>query len=466
MEEGKVSLLVERIKEFFTEDEFSTELAERFAYAKDVSPLDVSADVLPDVVVWPRTSEQVSNLVKVASEMSVPVVPRGAGSGESGGSMPVEGGVVLDLTFMKKVLDLDEKNLTCLVEPGIVCDDLNFFLKKKGFFLPPVPASSEMATIGGCVANNSGGYRTVKYGSFKNWVMELEVVLPDGDIIRTGAKTRKSSSGYDLTRLYVGSEGTLGIFTKILLRVHPLPQCIRLVTATFDDIIKACDMTVELMSSDIIPSAVEIMDRLSIEAVRNYGVKLPRCDSFLIVELDGFEADVEQRVERVKKMALDCGADEVSVGTSEDEINALWKGRKSITPALVAIKPSIIDEDVAVPVANVPDLFKRLVKIAKDLDIEIATYGHVGDGSLHPDILFDKRNPEEVKKAFRAIEMLREATLSLDGTVTAEHGIGLRRKKYLELEYGSKEVEIMGRIKRALDPKNIMNPKKILDLGE
>jgi glycolate oxidase len=466
MEEGKVSLLVERIKEFFTEDEFSTELAERFAYAKDVSPLDVSADVLPDVVVWPRTSEQVSNLVKVASEMSVPVVPRGAGSGESGGSMPVEGGVVLDLTFMKKVLDLDEKNLTCLVEPGIVCDDLNFFLKKKGFFLPPVPASSEMATIGGCVANNSGGYRTVKYGSFKNWVMELEVVLPDGDIIRTGAKTRKSSSGYDLTRLYVGSEGTLGIFTKILLRVHPLPQCIRLVTATFDDIIKACDMTVELMSSDIIPSAVEIMDRLSIEAVRNYGVKLPRCDSFLIVELDGFEADVEQRVERVRKMALDCGADEVSVGTSEDEINALWKGRKSITPALVAIKPSIIDEDVAVPVANVPDLFKRLVKIAKDLDIEIATYGHVGDGSLHPDILFDKRNPEEVKKAFRAIEMLREATLSLDGTVTAEHGIGLRRKKYLELEYGSKEVEIMGRIKRALDPKNIMNPKKILDLGE
>ncbi len=466
MEEGKVSLLVERIKEFFTEDEFSTELAERFAYAKDVSPLDVSADVLPDVVVWPRTSEQVSNLVKVASEMSVPVVPRGAGSGESGGSMPVEGGVVLDLTFMKKVLDLDEKNLTCLVEPGIVCDDLNFFLKKKGFFLPPVPASSEMATIGGCVANNSGGYRTVKYGSFKNWVMELEVVLPDGDIIRTGAKTRKSSSGYDLTRLYVGSEGTLGIFTKILLRVHPLPQCIRLVTATFDDIIKACDMTVELMSSDIIPSAVEIMDRLSIEAVRNYGVKLPRCDSFLIVELDGFEADVEQRVERVRKMALDCGADEVSMGTSEDEINALWKGRKSITPALVAIKPSIIDEDVAVPVANVPDLFKRLVKIAKDLDIEIATYGHVGDGSLHPDILFDKRNPEEVKKAFRAIEMLREATLSLDGTVTAEHGIGLRRKKYLELEYGSKEVEIMGRIKRALDPKNIMNPKKILDLGE
>ena len=466
MEEGQVSLLVERIKEFFTEDEFSTELAERFAYAKDVSPLDVSADVLPDVVVWPRTSEQVSNLVKVASEMSVPVVPRGAGSGESGGSMPVEGGVVLDLTFMKKVLDLDEKNLTCLVEPGIVCDDLNFFLKKKGFFLPPVPASSEMATIGGCVANNSGGYRTVKYGSFKNWVMELEVVLPDGDIIRTGAKTRKSSSGYDLTRLYVGSEGTLGIFTKILLRIHPLPQCIRLVTATFDDIIKACDMTVELMSSDIIPSAVEIMDRLSIEAVRNYGVKLPRCDSFLIVELDGFEADVEQRVERVRKMALDCGADEVSVGTSEDEINALWKGRKSITPALVAIKPSIIDEDVAVPVANVPDLFKRLVKIAKDLDIEIATYGHVGDGSLHPDILFDKRNPEEVKKAFRAIEMLREATLSLDGTVTAEHGIGLRRKKYLELEYGSKEVEIMGRIKRALDPKNIMNPKKILDLGE
>ena len=466
MDEGKVSQLVERIKDFLSEDEFSTELAERYTYAKDVSPLDVSGDVLPDVVVWPKTTEQVSSLVKVASEMSVPVVPRGAGSGESGGAMPVEGGVVLDLTFMKKVLKLDAKNLTCLVEPGIVCDDLNFFLRKKGFFLPPVPASSEMATIGGCVANNAGGYRTVKYGSFKNWVMELEVVLPDGDIIRTGAKTRKSSAGYDLTRLYVGSEGTLGIFTKILLRVHPLPPCVRLLTATFDDIQDACGMAVELMSSDIIPSAVEIMDRLSIEAVRNYGVELPRCNAILIVELDGLEVDVDQRMEQVRKIALGQNASEVSIGTSEKEINALWKGRKSITPALVAIKPNIIDEDIAVPVSNVPELFKQLKKISEELGLQIATYGHVGDGSLHPDILFDQRNPEETERAFKSVEMLREATLSLDGTITAEHGIGLRRKKYLEKEYGPKELEIMRRIKRALDPKNIMNPKKILDFGE
>jgi len=466
MNEEKVSLFAERISDFLTEDEFSLELAERYCYVKDVSPIDVSVETLPDVIVWPKTSEQVSNLVKVASEMSIPVIPRGAGSGEAGGSMPVEGGVVIDFTFMKNVLNLDEKNLTCLVEPGIVCDDLNFILKKKGFFLPPVPASSEMATIGGCVANNAGGYRTVKYGSFKNWVMELEVVLPDGDIIRTGAKTRKSSSGYDLTRLYVGSEGTLGVFTKILLRIHPLPQCIRLLTATFDDIIDACDMAVELMSGDIMPSAVEIMDHLSIEAVRNFGVELPRCDSILIVELDGLEVDVEQRLERVRKTALDHKANEVNVGTSEEEINALWKGRKSITPALVAIKPNIIDEDIAVPVANAPELFRHIKKISEDLDIDIATYGHVGDGNLHPDILFDKRNPEEIEKAFRAVEMLREATLSLDGTVTAEHGIGLRRKKYLEMEYGEKEVKIMNQIKLALDPKNIMNPKKILDLSE
>jgi len=466
MDEEKVSLFAERIRDFLSEDEFSLELAERFTYVKDVSPLDVSVDTLPDVVVWPKTVEQVSSLVKVASEMSVPIVPRGAGSGEAGGSMPVDGGVVLDLTFMKNVLELDEKNLTCLVEPGIVCDDLNYFLKKKGFFLPPVPASSEMATIGGCVANNAGGYRTVKYGSFKNWVMELEVVLPDGDIIKTGAKTRKSSSGYDLTRLYVGSEGTLGVFTKILLRIHPLPQCIRLVTANFDDILDVCNVAVELMSSDILPSAVEIMDRLSIEAVRNYGVELPQCDSILVVELDGFEVDVEQRIERVKRIALDHKASDVNVGTSEEEINALWKGRKSITPALVAIKPNIIDEDIAVPVANVPDLFKHIQKIVDDLGVDIATYGHVGDGNLHPDILFDKRNPEEVKKAFRAVEMLREATLSLGGTVTAEHGIGLRRKKYLEKEYGAKEVEIMNQIKIALDPKNIMNPRKIFDSRE
>jgi len=195
-------------------------------------------------------------------------------------------------------------------------------------------------------------------------------------------------------------------------------------------------------------------------------VELPRCDSILIVELDGFELDVEQRVERVRRIALDHNASDVNVGTSEEEINALWKGRKSITPALVAIKPNIIDEDIAVPVASAPDLFRHIKKISEKLDIDIATYGHVGDGNLHPDILFDKRNPEEIKKAFMAVEMLREATLSLDGTVTAEHGIGLRRKKYLEKEYGEKEVTIMNQIKLALDPKNIMNPKKILDLGE
>jgi glycolate oxidase len=208
------------------------------------------------------------------------------------------------------------------------------------------------------------------------------------------------------------------------------------------------------------------MDRLSIEAVINYGVELPRCDAILIVELDGFETDVEQRIEKVRKIALSHGAKEVNVGTSEEDINALWKGRKSITPALVALKPNIIDEDIAVPVSNVPELFKQLKKTSEDLGVDIATYGHVGDGNLHPDILFDKRNPEEVKRAFEAVDVLRKATLSLDGTVTAEHGIGLRRKKYLEKEYGSKEVEIMRRIKKALDPKNIMNPKKILDLGE
>ncbi len=371
------SKFADRIKVFLSDDEFSFELAERACYIMDVSPMDVPGDRLPDVVVWPKNTEQVSELVKVASEMSIPIVPRGAGSGEAGGSMPVEGGIVMDLTFMKKVLAFDEKNLTCLVEPGVVCDDLNAFLKKNGFFLPPVPASSEMATIGGCVANNAGGYRTVKYGSFKNWVMELEVVLPDGEIIKTGAKTRKSSSGYDLTRLYVGSEGTLGIFTKILLRVHPLPQCIRLVTANYDDIQDACNMAVELMSSDIIPSAVEIMDRLSIEAVINYGVELPRCDAILIVELDGFEIDVEQRIEQVKKIALGHGAKEVNVGTSEEDIKALWKGRKSITPALVALKPNIIDEDIAVPVSNVPELFKHIKKTSEDLGVEARIVGRI-----------------------------------------------------------------------------------------
>jgi glycolate oxidase len=286
-------------------------------------------------------------------------------------------------------------------------------------------------------------------------------VLPNGDVIWTGAKTRKSSSGYDLTRLFVGSEGTLGIFTKILLRIQPLPECRKVFLAFYNNVDDASETIVKIMKSKLFPSSAEIMDKISIDAVSRYGVKLPKIGGMVIVELDGSEKDVMERLELVKEMALECGAIETSVGASAKEDKELWKARKSVTPAFALIKPNVIDEDLAVPVTAVPEFFRRIDQLSKELKIDIATYGHAGDGNLHPDILFDERNPDEVKRAIIAVDKLREITMDLGGTLTAEHGIGIRRAQSMPMEHSDEEINAMRLIKRALDPNNVMNPGKM-----
>ena len=459
--QAEVANIVKRIEEIVGQENLSTELIERFCYSRDFSFVDVEPEVMPDVIVWPTLVEQVSQIVKLANQYELPVVPRGAGTGEHGGAMPIRGGMLLDFTKMNKILEIDQENMTCLVEPGVVLDRLDFVLSKDGFFLPPTPASSGACTIGGCVANNSAGYRTVKYGSFRNWVLALEVILPNGDIIWTGSSTRKTSSGYDLTRLFVGSEGTLGIFTKIRLRIHPLPECRKVFLAFYNNLDDASEAIVKIMASKIFPSSAEIMDRISIEAVARYGIKLPKIGGMTIIELDGGEKDVMERLELVKDITLQCGATETRVGASAEEDAKLWRARKSVTPAFASIKPNVIDEDIAVPVTKLPELFKRIEQLSEELKIDIATYGHAGDGNLHPDILFDQRNPDEVKRAIMAVGKLREITMDLGGTLTGEHGIGLRRAQAMTMEHSDKEINVMRLIKRALDPNNIINPGKM-----
>ncbi len=459
--ERQIPDLVKEIEGIVGADSLSTDSTERFCYSRDFSFIDVEPEVMPDVIVWPTSSQQVSQIVRLANQFRVPVVPRGAGTGEHGGAMPIRGGILLDFTKMNKILEIDEANMTCLVEPGVVVDDLGRALAKRGFFLPPSPASSEACTVGGNVANNSAGYRTVKYGSYRNWVLALEVVLPNGEIIWTGSKTRKTSSGYDLTRLFVGSEGTLGIFTGIRLRIHPLPECRKVFLAFYNNVDDASETIVKIMASKIFPSSAEIMDKTSIEAVARYGIKLPKIGGMVVVELDGSEKEVVERLELVRKVALECGAIETRVGASAQEDEELWRARRSVTPAFASIEPNVIDEDIAVPVTNLPELFRRIERLSKELDIEIATYGHAGDGNLHPDILFDQRDPDEVKRAIMAVGKLREITIELGGTLTAEHGIGLRRAQAMTMEHTDEEMNVMRSIKRALDPNDIMNPGKM-----
>ncbi len=458
---GAPANLISSLEEIVGPENVSTEPAELICYARDFSFIDVETRSLPDVVVWPTSTRQVAEIVRLANEFKMPIIPRGAGTGECGGAMPVTGGIVVDLFKMDRIIEFNKADMWVLVEPGIVGDKLNMFLAKHGFFYPPVPASSEMSTIGGNVATNAAGYRTVKYGSTSRWVMALEVVLPNGKVIWTGSRTRKTSSGYDLTRLFVGSEGTLGIFTKVMLRIHPLPECRVVLTAHYPSIDDACRTVIDIMSGRILPSAVEIMDRMSIQAVINYGVELPSAEAIVIVELDGGREEVEGRIELVKEVFRRNNALGVDIGVTEEEQKRLWKGRKSITPALASIKPNVIDEDICVPVSKLLELFKGIGEISRELAIDIATYGHAGDGNLHPDVLFDKRKPEEVEKAVEAVKRMRKLTLRLGGTITGEHGIGLRRASSLPMEHSPEALEAMKAIKKALDTNNIMNPGKI-----
>jgi glycolate oxidase len=459
--QAEVANVVKEIEEIVGEGNLSTESIERYCYSRDFSFIDVEGEVMPDVIVWPTSAEQISQIVMLANRHKIPVVPRGAGTGEHGGAMPIRGGILLDLTKMNRILEIDEGNMTCLVEPGVVVDNLAGFLAKRGFFLPPAPASSEACTVGGNAANNSAGYRTVKYGSYRNWVLGLQVVLPNGEIIWTGSKTRKTSSGYDLTRLFVGSEGTLGVFTKIRLRIHPLPESRKVLLAFYNNVNDACQTIVKIMASKIFPSSAEIMDKTSIDAVARYGIKLPKIGGMAIVELDGSERDVMERLDRVREIALQCGAIETRVGASAEEDEELWRARKSVTPAFALIRPNVIDEDIAVPVTKLPELFRRIEQLCEELKIEIATYGHAGDGNLHPDILFDQREPDQVKRAIAAVDRLRQIAIDLGGTITGEHGIGLRRAHAMTMEHTNMEIDVMRSIKRALDPSDIMNPGKI-----
>jgi glycolate oxidase subunit GlcD len=453
--------IAQKLEEIIGLDSFSTEQVDLFCGSQDYSPT-LEGMKMAEFIVWPNSPEEISQIVRFANENKIPIVPRGAGTGECGGAIPTKGGIIIDLSRMNKVLEIDVDNMYCVTETGIIYDELNTILAKRGVFYPPEPGSSEACTIGGTIANNSGGIPTVKYGKAINNVIGIEVVLPNGDITWTGSRTRKSSSGYELTHLFVGSEGTLGIFTKARLRIRPLPESKRVVLAFFKEVDEASRAIVKIMSKGFEASAVEIMDKISLDAVVKYGgFNFPESGAITVVELDGRENYVMDRLKDVKDLLQECGAIEIRVSADAKESEQLWQARKSVTPAFAVIKPNCIDDDVAVPVSKLPELMARIQKLSEEVGLDIATYGHAGDGNLHPDILFDQRDPDQLKRAFLASDKLHELAVELGGSVTGEHGIALRRAKFMELEHSEPEMFVMNSIKKALDPNNIMNPGKM-----
>lgn len=417
----------------------------------------------PERVVQPITAEEISRIVKMAVRERVPLYPRGEATSLSGGPLPVRGGLVLDLTRMNHTLDVDRENLLAVVSPGVLTSEVHQAAEKEGLMYPPDPSSMQIATIGGNLAENAGGPRGLKYGVTKDYVLGLEVVTPEGEIIRTGGYTVKNVTGYDLTRLLIGSEGTLGIVTEAVLRLIPKPKAAESLMAVFDDIVDGGAAVTEVLSSGVLPSKIELMDQASIQAVEDYEpCQLPKeAAAILLIEVDGHPAAVRDEIRQIGRHCQAGGAKTLRYAHTPSEQAELWKARKRVSPAIAKIKPTKISEDATVPRAQIPTLFQRLNEIKRKYDLHLVVFGHAGDGNLHPNIMADIRDEEEMKRAEQAVREIFETAVDLGGTLSGEHGIGTMKASFMEMELGETGMDMMKRIKKAWDPYDIMNPGKM-----
>jgi glycolate oxidase len=453
----------ERIKQALAdivgEQNYTDNLIDMVSYSYDAS----EHRERPGCGVWAETAEQISEILNTANREKIPVIPRGAGTGLSGMAVPAKGSIVLDLNRMNKILQISIEDRLAVVQPGVIYADLEKALAPHGFFFPPDPASGQVCTLGGNVATNAGGVRGAKYGTTRDYVLALQVVLPDGRIMRTGSRAIKSVSGYDLTRLFVGSEGTLGVVTEITLKINPKPTATSTARATFDDLEDAGRAVSEIMYSGIIPSVLEILGKHTILAInQNTDLDLPEVDAMLLVETDGYTGEeTEYQMQRVIEVFQRNRPKEIKQAGSEAEAADLWKARKSAYAVLARIKTHFVLEDVTVPMAKVADLLKGVEAIAEKHEIQIATFGHAGDGNLHPQILYDGYDPEQVEKMEAASADLFKLAIELGGTLTGEHGIGLSKAPYMTLEHDPVAMDVMRGLKRLFDPNNILNPGKM-----
>jgi len=453
-------LVIRSLQVIAGSDNVLTSKEDRLCYAYDAT----NQIFLPDAVVFPSNAEDVSKVLKLANTERFYVTPRGAGTGLSGGSIPVSGGVVLSLERMRRILRIDTENLIAVVEPGVVNFELQMELGKAGLFFPPEPTSMRYCTIGGNIAECAGGPRSVKYGVTRDYVLGLEVVLPTGEIMEAGTQTVKGVTGYDLTRLMVGSEGTLGIVTKATLKLLPFPKAVNTILAIFNNDYMAGDAAAEIMNAGVNPSAVEFMDMTSVKCTRESERFDFQADSgaLLLIELDGERESLERRAGAVSDICLRKGASDVRVVPSKKEVKDLWWLRRSILPSLVKIRPHKMVNDVVVPMSVVSEFLQKVREIERGKVIVIACFGHAGEGNIHVNILFDKNNAEEAGKAKEAVDDIINLTIRLGGTISGEHGIGMTKRVYAGMELHPVAVEVMKNIKEVLDPNGILNPGKVL----
>ena len=417
------------------------------------------------VVVLPGSTEEISAVVKFAGEYGRAIVTRGSGTGLSGGSVPSEGCIVLCLTRLDKIISVDPANLTVRAQCGVITAAIDAAANKHGLFYPPDPGSMKISTIGGNVAENSGGLRGLKYGVTRDYVMGLEVVLPDGRIAQFGNACVKDVAGYSMKDLFIGSEGTLGIITEVLLKVLPRPAARRTMLASYDRMEDAAQTVSDIIAAKIIPCTLEFLDRMTIGCVEDYAkIGLPRdCEALLLMETDGHPAAVAEEAEQMLTLARARGARDVRVARDDAEALQLASARRSAFSALARVRPTTILEDVTVPRDKLAEMVAFVAEVAKKHNLLVGTFGHMGDGNLHPTFLTDERNTEEMARVHEALEDIVTKTLALGGTITGEHGVGLAKKAWLRRQVGENSHDLMREIKRAWDPRNLLNPGKIFD---
>jgi glycolate oxidase len=417
---------------------------------------------LADFVVFPRSVEEVSALVKIANREDMPFVARGAGTGLSGGCLPAEGGLVISLMRMNRVLEVDYDNQVAVVEPGLVNLHLSWAVGPQGFYYAPDPSSQQACTIGGNIANNSGGPHTLKYGVTTNHVLGLEVVMPDGEVMWLGGKTR-DAQGYDLVGLFVGSEGTFGIATKIVVRILKKPQAVKTVLAVFDQVDQASEAVSAVIARGLVPAAMEMIDNITIQAVEDaFDCGYPRdAAAALLIELDGLEAGMEAQADRVAQACREAGAREVRVARDEAERQLLWKGRKSAFGAYGRVSPAYMVMDGVIPRTKLPYVLRRVNEIVDAYELRVGNVFHAGDGNLHPNILYDPRKPGEEKRVVAAGGEILKVCAEVGGSISGEHGIGLEKIDYMPLIFSEADLACMHKVRHAFNERGLCNPGKI-----
>jgi glycolate oxidase len=454
--------LLKEFKTILGQENVFTDPADLLTYAYDAA---VVKPVVPSLALRPTTGEALSRVVRLCNENRLPMTVRGAGTNLSGGTVPKPKGVVVLTNALNKILEVNEADMYAVVQPGVVTAKLAATVEEKGLFYPPDPGSQAVSTLGGNVAENAGGLRGLKYGVTRDYVMGVQFFDVNGESVKTGSKTVKCATGYNLTGLLVGSEGTLGIFNEITLKLIPRPAYQKAMVAVFDQMDKASETVAAVIANRIVPVTLEFMDNFTIRAVEAFSrVGLPMdAAALLLIEVDGHPAQVEEDAQNVESLCRKIGAASIQVAENAVERDKVWEARRSALSALAKLKPTVVLEDATVPRSKIPDMVRALQDISEKYDIDIGTFGHAGDGNLHPTILTDRRNKKEWERVESAIEAIFDKALALGGTLSGEHGTGIAKSCFLEKETGMATILYSKRIKAALDPNNILNPGKIFE---